>query len=148
MSKLTYANLQVVTWISQDLYIHFSKLLHGIVKVFIWICQNCHMDLSKLFRVFLALCQINPAWSLTKSSKLVMFCSDLNELFESKYSMSWVRCASGNVSFISWWEVRKAVMERAFAHCKAKRSKRRCKAESWLHKFNLAFDKSSPGKQK
>ena len=147
-SKLLYGFVKIDIRKSSSCYMDISRFIHGFLKVVTWICQSFYMDLSKLFHVFLALCQIKPGWSLTKSSKLVKFCLDLKELIESKHSMSWVRFAFGNVSFISWWEVRKAVMERAFAKRKAKRSKRRCKAESWLHKFNLAFDKSTPGKQK
>ena len=63
-----------------------------IIKVVTWIFVKVALYL------FIALWQSKPSWSLTKISRLVEASAfELKVLNESKSSMSWVRCAFGNV---------------------------------------------------
>ena len=81
---------QLLQIICQNCYVNVSKLPLGFVKVVKWICQSCCMYFSpfakhKFDRDFKA------CWS---------FYFNLKFLNEWKYSMSWVRCALGNIFII------------------------------------------------
>ena len=89
-SKLSNGFVKIYTWIFPSWYIDLSKLLHGFVKIVTWIWRSFSMFprlLPNKTKVMLDQ-DFKACWSFYFEIKL---------LNESKYSMSWVRCAFGNV---------------------------------------------------
>ena len=88
----------------------FSKFLHGFVKIDTGISLSCYMDLSKLlhgfFKVVLCISRLLPNKTKLKFDQDFKvswsFCFELKVLYVSEYSMPWIRCAFGNVSWWSW----------------------------------------------
>ena len=87
-------------------YMDLSKLINGFIWVIIWICKRGYIDLFKLLLGFVLLCISCP---LPNKTKLTLdqvfkacwsFCFEQKVLNESKCSMTWVRCAFGNIFFL------------------------------------------------
>ena len=70
---------------------YMAKLLHGFVKVVTWNCQSCSMYFFSPIAKIKVDQDFKVCWS---------FCFVQKVLNESKCSMTWVRCAFGNVFFL------------------------------------------------